>query len=64
MQVLFIDPYREDAVKTIVHVYLRQGNFTAAIRQLDDFLDALRQDGSPAPNHELLTLRSNILLDR
>lgn len=64
MQVLSIDPYREDAVKTIVHVYLRQGNFTSALRQLDDFLDTLRQDGSLAPDHELLTLRSNILQDR
>lgn len=64
MQVLSIDPYREDAVKTIVHVYLRQGNFTGAIRQLDDFLDVIKQHVGLAPYNELLTLRSNILLAR
>ena len=64
MQVLSIDPYHEDAVKTIVHVYLRQGNFTGAIRQLDDFLYALRRHAGVTPNNELLALRHNIMLSR
>jgi DNA-binding SARP family transcriptional activator len=64
MQMLAIDAYNEDAVKTIVHVYLRQGNYTGAIRQLDDFFDGLRRHMGIKPNNELLALRTNIMLSR
>jgi len=64
LQLLSVDPYSEDAVKTIVHVYLRQGNPTAAIHQLDDFLHTLKHDLGLAPANELLTLRNTILFAR
>lgn len=64
LHVLSVDPYSEDAVKTIVHVYLRQGNVTGAVRQLDDFLHTLKDDLGLAPDNELLTLRSSILRAR
>ncbi|MBV9232105.1 MAG: helix-turn-helix domain-containing protein, partial [Chloroflexi bacterium] len=34
LHTLSVDPYNEDAVKTMVRVYLRQGNVTAALCQL------------------------------
>ncbi|MEO9027681.1 MAG: BTAD domain-containing putative transcriptional regulator [Ktedonobacteraceae bacterium] len=64
LHILSIDPYNEEAVKTMVHVHLHQGNTTGAIRQLDDFQNALKQDMGIEPGKELLTLRSNILKAR
>lgn len=63
-QLLAIDPSCENAVKSIVHVYLRQGNVSGALRQLDDFLAGQARQGGATMGSELLTLRSNILLAR
>ena len=59
--ILTVDPYSEDAVKAMVHVYLHQGNVTGAIRQLDDFRTSLKADLGIEPGKEILTLRSSIL---
>lgn len=61
---LSIDPYSEEAVNTIVHIHLREGNKAAALRQLDDFSSFLKKDLGIDPGKELLTLRSNILKTR
>src|SRR5579859_2617704 len=36
LHTLSIDPYSESAVKTMVRIYLHQGNATGALRQLDE----------------------------
>ena len=64
LRILSVDPYSEDAVKTMVHIYLHQGNVTGAIRQLDDFRNSLEQDLGIEPGKEILTLRSSILKAR
>lgn len=61
LHILTMDPYNEDAVKTMVHVYLHQGNVTGALRQLDDFRNALKADLGMEPGKEILTLRNSIL---
>jgi DNA-binding SARP family transcriptional activator len=56
-----VDPYSEEAVKTIVHIHLRQENTTGAIRYLDNFQSFLKQDLGIEPGEELLKLRRYIL---
>jgi len=58
---LSVDPYNENAVKTMVHVHLHQGNAIGAIRQLDDFQRSLKQDLGIEAGNEILALRNNIL---
>lgn len=62
LHVLDTDPYNEDAVRTIVQVYLRQGYVTGAVTQLDDFLQVLKHDLDLEPSNELLALRDTILV--
>lgn len=64
LRILSVDPYSENAVKTMVHIHLRQGNAVGAIRQLDDFQRFLKQDLGVEPGTEILTLRSSILKAR
>lgn len=64
LHTLSVDPYNENAVKTIVHVYLHQGNATGALRQLDEFKHTLKQDMGIEPGKEILELRSSILNSR
>lgn len=64
LNVLAINPYSEEAVSTIVHIHLQQGNTTGALRQLDDFGSFLKKDLGIKPGKELLTLRSSILKTR
>jgi DNA-binding SARP family transcriptional activator len=61
LHILSLDPYSESAIKTMVHVYLRQGNTTSAIRQLDDFQHFLKQELGIEPGEEIRTLRKRIL---
>lgn len=61
LYLLSVDPYNEDAVKAMVHVYLRQGNITGALRQIDDFQRSLKEDLGIEPEKEVLTLRETIL---
>lgn len=61
---LSLDPYNENAVKTIVQVYLHQGNTTGALRQLDEFESILKQEMGIKPGKEIITLRSSILESR
>jgi DNA-binding SARP family transcriptional activator len=64
LRILTVNPYSEDAVKTMVHVYLHQGNVTGALRQIDDFRNSLKSDLGIEPGKEILTLRSRILNTR
>lgn len=64
LQTLSIDPYNEQAVKTMVRVYLHQGNTTGALRQLDEFQSTLKQDLGIEAGKEILTLRTTILNSR
>jgi DNA-binding SARP family transcriptional activator len=64
LHTLAVAPYNENAVKTLIHVHLRQGNTTGALRRLDEFENTLRQDMGIEPGKELLTLRSTILKSR
>lgn len=64
LRTLAVAPYNENAVKTMVHVHLHQGNTTGALRQLDEFENVLREDMGIEPGKELLTLRSSILNSR
>lgn len=61
LQILSLDPYSESAIKTIVHIYLSQGNMIDAIRQLDDFQHFLKQDLGVEPREEIYALRKSIL---
>lgn len=63
MDLMHIDPYNGDAVKTIVQVHKRQGNITGAIRQLDHFFQTLEDDMQIAPDSELLALRESLTVD-
>lgn len=60
MDILCMDPYSCDAVKTIVEVYALQGNIAGAIRQLDNFFRTLKNDMGLAPDNELLELRDSL----
>ena len=64
LHTLAVAPYNENAVKTMVHVQLQQGNTTGALRQLDEFEHVLRQEMGLEPGKELITLRSSILNSR
>jgi DNA-binding SARP family transcriptional activator len=64
LHLLSVDPYNENAVKAMVHIYLRQGNITGALRQIDDFQRSLQQDLGVEPEGEVLTLRETILRAR
>lgn len=64
LHLLSVDPYNENAVKAMVHIYLHQGNITGALRQLDDFQRSLQQDLGVEPEKEILTLRATILRAR
>jgi DNA-binding SARP family transcriptional activator len=61
LYLLSIDPYNESAVKAMVHIYLRQGNITGALRQIDDFQRSLKEDLGIEPEKEVLTLRETLL---
>lgn len=61
LHILSLDPYSEDAIKTIVHIYLQQGNTISAIRQLDNFQRFLKQDLGIEPGEEISLLRTAIL---
>jgi DNA-binding SARP family transcriptional activator len=64
LHTLSVDPYNENAVKTMVHIYLHQGNTTGALRQLDEFKNVLQQDLGIEASREILTLRTTILDSR
>lgn len=64
LHTLSIDPYNEKAVKTLVHVHLRQGNTTGALRQLDEFEQMLHQEMGIEPGQEIIALRRSILKSR
>ncbi len=64
LQALGIDPYNESAVRIMVNIHLRQGNTVGAIRQLDDFQSALKEELGIAPGKEILALRDSILKAR
>ena len=64
LHLLSVDPYNENAVKAMVHIYLHQGNITGALRQLNDFQRSLQQDLGVEPEGEVLTLRETILRAR
>ena len=64
LHILSIDPYCENAVKTMVHIHLGQGNATGAIRQLDDFQRSLKQDLGIEPGEDILRLRRSIFSAR
>lgn len=64
MQILSVDPYNEDAVKTLVGIHMHQGNTTGAIRQIDNFQRFLKQDLGVEPGEDILNLRKNILASR
>jgi DNA-binding SARP family transcriptional activator len=64
LNILSINPYSEEAVNTIVHIHMQQGNTIGAIRQLEDFGSFLKKDLGIEPGKELLTLRSSILKTR
>lgn len=61
LYLLSVDPYNENAVKAIVHIYLRQGNITGALRQIDGFQRSLKEDLGIEPGKEVLILRETIL---
>lgn len=61
LQILSLDPYSENAIKTIVHIYLRQGNTTGALRQIDNFQHFLKQDLGIEPGEDIFTLRNTII---
>jgi DNA-binding SARP family transcriptional activator len=61
LQLLSLDPYNENALKTMVHIYVYQGNIAGALRQLDDFQRSLKDDLGIEPEEELLALRDTIL---
>jgi DNA-binding SARP family transcriptional activator len=58
LRALQLDPYDEQAVKTLVMVRLSDGNVAAAARQLDGFFDTLERDLGRRPDSELVNLRS------
>lgn len=62
VDVMSIDPYNSDAVKTMVKVHMRQGNIASAVRQLDDFFHTFEHDMGVEPDNELLALRDSLLL--
>lgn len=64
LHTLSVDPYNENAVKTMVRSYLQQGNTTAALCQLDEFQMTLQQDLGIEASKDLLSLRSTILGSR
>lgn len=64
LHILSLDPYSEDAIKTMVHIYLRQGNTTNALRQLDNFQRFLKQELGIEPGEDIFTLRNTILKAR
>ncbi|HEU5376868.1 MAG TPA: BTAD domain-containing putative transcriptional regulator [Ktedonobacteraceae bacterium] len=64
LHILSVDPYSENAIKTMVHIYLRQGNMTGALRQLDDFQRFLKRDLGIEPGEEICLLRQSILKAR
>jgi DNA-binding SARP family transcriptional activator len=64
LHTLSVDPYNENAVKTMVRSYMRQGNTTAALCQLDEFQSTLQQDLGIEISKELLSLRTTILGSR
>jgi DNA-binding SARP family transcriptional activator len=59
-ELLRIDPYSRDAVKTIVEVRAQQGDIAGAVRQLDDFFHTLECDMGIAPGKELINLRNSL----
>src|SRR5579875_985292 len=61
LRILAVDPYNENAVKTMVHTYVLQGNTISALRQLDDFQRFLKEDMGIEPGKEILALRNTIL---
>ncbi|HET8912214.1 MAG TPA: BTAD domain-containing putative transcriptional regulator [Ktedonobacteraceae bacterium] len=61
---LTADPYNENAVKTIVHVHLQQGNTMGALRQIDEFGDLLQHEVGIEPGADILSLRRTILDSR
>jgi DNA-binding SARP family transcriptional activator len=61
LRILSLDPYSEEAIKTMVHIYLRQGNRTSALHQLDTFQHFLKQDLGIEPGKEIFALRNTIL---
>lgn len=64
LHTLSVDPYNESAIKTMVHLYLRQGNSAGAIRQLDTFQNIIKQDLGIEAGKEILALRMTILNSR
>lgn len=64
LHMLSMDPYSENAVKTMVSIHLQQGNTTGAIRQLDAFQQCLREELGIEMGKELFTLRNSILTVR
>ena len=63
MDMMCIDPYCREAVKTIVKVHTRQGNIAGAVRQLDNFFRTLEHDIGITPDNELLALRDSLTLN-
>lgn len=64
LHTLSVDPYNENAIKTMVHIHLRQGNIAGALRQLDTFQDIIKQDLGIEAGKEILSLRTTILNSR
>lgn len=60
LRALAIDPFAEEAVRTLVMVYLSQGDSAAAVRQLDELFQVMARDLGCAPNDELRALRQAI----
>ncbi len=60
LRALAIDPYAEEAVRTLVMVHLSQSDAAAAVRQLDELFQVMARDLGCAPNDELRTLRQAI----
>ncbi len=61
LRILSADPYNETAMAVIVQLSLLQGNTISALRQIDDFGQALKQDLGIEPGREMLALRASIL---
>lgn len=64
LYLLSVDPYSESAIKTMADIHLRQGNITGALRRIDDYWHALKQDLGIDPGDEILALRKAILKTR
>jgi DNA-binding SARP family transcriptional activator len=59
-RILDRDPYSESAMTALVEVYLWQGNFAAAISELDRFFRILNDDLGVPPSRHLIALRERV----